>query len=273
MGFLVQNRSIPPESLNPLLRRCSSVKASRSHPMDEQALWFQTSLDSSQKLNSSVLEGSRQFLNSFKLSFFLHDSTLGRPIFVSQEGKVLWVREGRFNWCVTERQEQVVSFVFLFWLRLSPHRKKKFSFGHCFKDFKEYFWMCHWLLFPDSLTANIKQLKLSRVPLPWLAAPVGPCARQVRGQLTIWGKDGPGLPGISGFQRKVNFGQLTLALMQLFWLLIISWNLRCRDSKAVKVEDSSIRIECDCHPWFIIAMIHDPWLPFIIVIHVPWMTV
>ena len=124
MGFLVQNRSIPPESLNPLLRRCSSAKASRSHPMDEQALWFQTSLDSSQKLNSSVLEGSRQFLNSFKLS-----STLVRPIFVSQEGKVLWVREGRFNWCVTERQEQVVSFVFLFWLRLSPHRKKSFLSG------------------------------------------------------------------------------------------------------------------------------------------------
>ena len=30
-----------------------------------------------------------------------------RPIFVSQEGKVLWVREGRFNWCITDRQEQV----------------------------------------------------------------------------------------------------------------------------------------------------------------------
>ena len=36
---------------------------------------------------------------------------MDRPIFVSQEGKVLWVREGRFNWCITDRQEQVSSFL------------------------------------------------------------------------------------------------------------------------------------------------------------------
>ena len=60
--------------------------------MDEQALWFQTSLDSSQKLNSSVLEGSRQFLNSFKLSFFL--------MILPWAGQYLWAKKERCCGCV-----------------------------------------------------------------------------------------------------------------------------------------------------------------------------
>ena len=47
------------------------------------------------------------------------------------EGKVLWVREGRFNWCVTEHQEQVLdmhismytycSIVYLYGMHCSIH--------------------------------------------------------------------------------------------------------------------------------------------------------
>ena len=118
-----------------IARRSSSAKTSRSAQRDEQALLdrFVTSLASSPRLNSSVLAGWKfwhlqmlkiavaQFMSQ-EMFHMLHTENdkifLTRPIFVSQEGKVLWVREGRFNWCITDRQEQVF-LIFWSWVFLS----------------------------------------------------------------------------------------------------------------------------------------------------------
>jgi len=127
--------------------------------LSKEAFFFCQNIKISSTGRAGSVGSVRDFFGLFSKT---EQFSSGRPIFVSQEGKVLWVREGRFNWCITDRQEQ-------------------------------------------SSLAMIGSASGSLCP----ASPRA--AQNLR----------------EGWSRA-------------------AWYFR--DSKAVKVEDPSIKVECDCHP-------------------------